>query len=156
MSDECHSTTIISAVKLYEIKALNASKDAPYESVNLSILSVTEVLVGTLTASLPPLRRLFENLLNRFFPESVLSTRGRSHMNSFVLPDYNSHKDSRRLRGGDPDCDDNSEKTILPDGGCSNTTVAQGKNGEIVRTTHVSLTVDHTKQHTNFRTEEWA
>ncbi|KAF1345610.1 hypothetical protein EJ07DRAFT_170007 [Lizonia empirigonia] len=62
--------TIISAVKLYEIKALNESADVPYESVNLSILSVTEVFVGTLTASLPPLRLLFESLLNKILPES--------------------------------------------------------------------------------------
>lgn len=69
-----YSATIISAVKLYEIKALNNSKDVPYESVNLLILLVTEVFVGTLTASLPPLRLLFENLPNKILPESATST----------------------------------------------------------------------------------
>ena len=137
---------------------MNESKDVPYESVQLSILSVTEVLVGTLTASLPPLRRLFENLLNKVFPESVMGTRGRTHMNSFVLPEYATNVNTRRMtRREDHDCDDNSsEKTILPDATGSSTHVAQGKSGEIVRTTHVSLTVDDTKPDPNSRLEDWA
>ena len=77
---------------------MNESKDIPYESVNLSIFSVSEVLVGTLTARLPPLRRLFENLLNKLLPESLASSKGRTHMNSYVLPDYSSHRETRTVQ----------------------------------------------------------
>lgn len=133
--DTGHSAALISALKLHEVRALNESKDIPYESVNLSIFSVSEVLVETLTASLPPLRRLFENLLNKLLPESLASSEGRTHMNSYVLPEYSSHRETRRPRRGDPDCDDDSEKTILQDTSGSTTQIVPGKSGEIVRTT---------------------
>lgn len=85
--DTGHSAALISVLKLYKVKALNESKGIPYESVNLSIFSVSEVLAGTLTASLPPLRRLFENLPNKVLPESLVASKGRTHMDSYVLPD---------------------------------------------------------------------
>jgi hypothetical protein len=154
--DTSHSAALISALKLYEIKALNESRDIPYESVNLSIFSVSEVLVGTLTASFPPLRKLFENLLNKVLPESLVSSKRRTHMNSYVLPDYSSHRETRRPRRGDPDCDDHSEKTILPDASASSTHIVTGKSGEIVRTTQVTLTVDDQEPESKPRREEWA
>ncbi|KAF1362268.1 hypothetical protein EJ07DRAFT_107596 [Lizonia empirigonia] len=124
--------TIISAVKLYEIKALNESADVSYESVNLSILSVTEVFVGTLTASLPPLRLLFESLLNKILPESAASIRGNSHMNKYVLSNYGSNPRTK------PGFDDGSSEQaiILPD------PQGSAKKGHILRTTHVRMTVD--------------
>ncbi|KAF3031359.1 hypothetical protein E8E12_001705 [Didymella heteroderae] len=79
-------TTVISAVKLYEIKALNETTDAAYESINLSVLSVTEVFVGTLTASLPPLRLFFEKLLDIVLAKLGLRTRDGPHTDSYVLP----------------------------------------------------------------------
>ncbi|KZM28161.1 uncharacterized protein EKO05_0005837 [Ascochyta rabiei] len=147
-------TTVISGVKLYEIKALSESKDVAYESVNLSILSVSEVLVGSLTASLPPLRRLFENFLNRILSESVMGTNRRTMGNSYVLPDYDSKTNTRRVKQEEHESDDSSEKTILPDAAGSNAHIVEGKAGEIMRTTHVSLTVDDTKPHS--RNEDWA
>lgn len=156
-SDIPHRTTTISIFKLYEIKALNESHDVSYESINLSILSVTEVLVGSLTASLPPLRRLFESISNRILPDSVLGTRGRSNMNSYVLPDYNgSALNTRRSKRGDHESDDSSERTILPDAGGSHIQIVQGKSGEIMRTTRVSLTVDNTEPKSKSRSEDWA
>ncbi|KAK7181587.1 hypothetical protein DPSP01_011409 [Paraphaeosphaeria sporulosa] len=71
-------TTSISALKLYEMKSLNASTDPTYTSVNLSIFAVSEVFVGAFTASLPPLRKTFETLLRRVLPESVLGSAARS------------------------------------------------------------------------------
>lgn len=147
-------TTVISAVKLYEIKALNASKDVPYESITLSVLSVAEVLVGALTSSLPPLRHLFETTLNKVLPESVLGARGRTNGNSYALPSYSSNLNTRRSRRGDHESDNGSEKTILQEAAGSNTQVIQGKTGEIMRTTHVSLTVDNTEPRS--RNEDWA
>ncbi|KAF3050408.1 hypothetical protein E8E11_004424 [Didymella keratinophila] len=147
-------TTAISVFKLYEVKALNESRDVSYESVNLSILSVTEVLVGSLTASLPPLRRLFENMLNRLMPNSIMVTRGRSNMNSYVLPGYNgSALNTRKSRHHESD--DSSERTILADSGAAHTQLVQGKSGDIMRTIHVSLTVDETKPKSKSR-NDWA
>lgn len=131
------------------------SHDAGYESVNLSILSVSEVLVGTLTASLPPLRRLFETTLSRIMPESVMGTKERSQaMPSYVLPEY-PYASTRQIRRDDHDCDNNSEKTILTGAAGSSTHVVQGKSGDIIRTTHLSLTMDETRP-SNHRTEDWA
>ncbi|KAJ4989716.1 hypothetical protein SVAN01_04746 [Stagonosporopsis vannaccii] len=149
-------TTIISAFKLYEIKALAESHDIGYESVNLSILSVSEVLVGTLTASLPPLRRLFENTLSKFMPDSVMGTKDRSQaMPSYVLPEY-SLKNPIQAKRDNHDCDDNSEKTILADVAGSSTYVEQGRSREILRTTHVSLSVNNIQPTSIPRTEDWA
>ena len=134
-----HSATIISAVKLYEIKALNESKDVPYASVNLSILSVTEVFVGTLTASLPPLRLLFETLLNKIHPESATSTRGRSHENSYVLPPYGMNRNTVQMKPGRESDDNSSVRTML----------------KIKKTTHVSMTVDRLP-HPNHGAEGWS
>lgn len=151
-----HSTTIISAFKLYEIKALAESQDIGCESVNLSILSVTEVLVGTLTASLPPLRRLFDTVLSRVLPESVMQTKDQSQTTpSYVLPEY-THTNTRRTRRDDHNCDDSSEKTILTDAAGSSTNVVQGKSGEILRITDVSMTLDNMKPNSKSRTEDWA
>lgn len=134
---------------------MNESRDVSYESVNLSILSVTEVLVGSLTASLPPLRRLFENMLNRLMPNSVMATRGRSNINSYVLPEYNgialNTRESRHHES-----DNSSERTILADGEATHTQVVQGKSGEIIRMTHVSLTVDEREPKPKSRNEDWA
>lgn len=149
-----YRTTTISAVKLYEIKALDESEDFTYESINLSVLSVAEVFVGALTTSLPPLRRAFENVLNRILPESVLGTDRRPNANSYRLPEYRSNHDTRRSKREDHDWDDNSEKTILSDAGGPNGHVVQGKSSDIVRTTHLSLTVDKTKP--PGRNEDWA
>ncbi|KAJ4344336.1 hypothetical protein N0V95_006127 [Ascochyta clinopodiicola] len=145
---------VISAVKLYEIRALSESKDMSYEGVNLSIFSVSEVLVGSLTASLPPLRRLFENSLNRILPESVKGTSRRTMGNSYMLPQYDSKMNTKRMKQEDHESDDSSEKTILPGAAGSNMHIGEGKSGEILRTTHVSLTVDDTKSHS--RNEHWA
>jgi hypothetical protein len=133
---------------------LDESKDVPYESINLSILSVTEVMVGTLTASLPPLRRAFENTLNRILPESVIRSSRKTMANSYVLPDYGDNLNTRRSKRDDHESDDSSEKTILQDAENPGMHVMPGKSGEIVRTTHVSLTIDNTKSHS--RNEDWA
>ena len=152
-SNSYRSATTISAVKLYEIKALSLSKDVAYESINLSILSVTEVCVGSLTTSLPPLRRLFENWLNRILPESMC-TRPRTNAHSYALPDYASNLDTRQGKQGDHVSDDSSEKTILPDAGSFDAHTAQSKSGEIKKTTHVSLTVGDAKPASE--NDDWA
>ncbi|KAF3031907.1 hypothetical protein E8E12_002200 [Didymella heteroderae] len=113
-------TTIISAIKLYEIKALNESVDVAYQSVNLSVLSVTEVFVGTLTASLPPLRLLFENLLNRARPNTTTSIHDQSKKDSYVLSNWQKPRKS---------ADNSSEDAILD----------PPPTAIIVRTTHVII-----------------
>ncbi|KAJ8115513.1 hypothetical protein OPT61_g2844 [Boeremia exigua] len=149
-------TTIIAAVKLYEIRALAQSDDASYESIHLSVLSISEVLVSTLTASLPPLRHLFERMLSRILPENVIGTKPRSRMPSYVLPEFSTHSNIRPKSRGGLDCDDNSEKTILAGNAASNTDLVQGRSGEIMRTTHVKLTIDDNNSPPEPRREEWA
>jgi hypothetical protein len=90
-------------------------------------------------------------------PNSVMATKGRSNMNSYVLPDYNgSALNTRKSRRADDDSDDSSQRTILADGRASHTHIVQGKSGEIVRTTHVSMTVDETEPNPKSRNEDWA
>lgn len=82
---------------------MKEATDVGYRSVNLSILSVTEVFVGTLTTSLPPLRRLFENLLSKLTQRE---------------PPAHSDAPSRGItkRKKEVDCDDSdSERAILED-----------------------------------------
>lgn len=76
-------------------------------------------------------------------------------MNSYVLPDYNGSALNTR-KSSHHESDDSSERTILADGGAAHTQVVQGKSGEIMRTTHVSLTVDETEPKPKSRNEDWA
>ena len=128
--NKAHSTTVISAVKLYEIKALNETTDVSYKSINLSILSVTEVFVGTLTASLPSLRLFFEKLLDIVLAKFGVRTQDGSHTDSYVLPDISSTQDPEGANKGQLPrfSDDNSEKLMLP--------------GTITRTHHIIVSVE--------------
>ncbi|KAF1929961.1 uncharacterized protein M421DRAFT_381590 [Didymella exigua CBS 183.55] len=118
-------TTTISALKLYEMKALYSSPDPTYTSLDLSIFAVSEVFVGAFTASLPPLRKTFETLLRRILPESILGSASQSRKsagkgtdnsyvmkevgNSYVLDGNTSGNQSRPKH----DLDNDSEHSIL-------------------------------------------
>ena len=75
-------------------------------------------------------------------------------MNDYILSDYVSNMNTRRMKREDPECDDNSsEKMILPDTKGSKIDNVQGRAGNIIRTTHISLTMVETKSHSNFGAE---
>lgn len=145
------STTIISALKLYEMKSLYSSPDPTYTSLNLSIFAVTEVFVGAFTASLPPLRKTFETLLRSVLPESIIGSAPRSRKsvskgtgnsyamrevgNSYVLEGNKSENKSRPKH----DLDNDSEHSIL-----EAQSSLEGKDtvGNITCTTEISVSGD--------------
>lgn len=123
---------MISAFKLYEVRALNYSSDPSYTSVNLTIYSVTEVAAGTFAACLPPLRKTFESILKKVLPESLVGT-SKNQSNNYALPAYGSQL-SRSGNKPPHESDDESETAILPDEPSEKDT-----RGGITRTTHVSI-----------------
>lgn len=131
-----HRTTIISALKLYEMKSLWSSPDPTYTSVNLSIYAIAEVFVGAFTASLPPLRKTFEDLLRRILPGTILrSSRGTGNTYELKAPiSEGSSRGSRPRR----DRDSNSEHAILPE---DQVVDDKGSDQAIVCTTDISMTV---------------
>ncbi|ORY14294.1 hypothetical protein BCR34DRAFT_237998 [Clohesyomyces aquaticus] len=140
-------TTTISALKLYEIRALNDSDDPTFTSVRLSIYSMTEVAAGIFTACLPPLRKTFENLLKRVLPESLTGTsRSRKKGSQYELHGYGSgisRPDPKPKH--DLDRDSDSEKAILPPD-------KDMKNGRerIVRTTSISVYGEQQSEHSKY------
>jgi hypothetical protein len=111
------------------MKALNTSPDATYTSINLSIFAITEVFVGAFTASLPPLRKTFEDLLRRVLPESVFGST-RDTENSYGMRGVGT-KQSIRISRARHDMDNESD-----------TTSSENSEHGIVCTTEVSLSVD--------------
>jgi hypothetical protein len=111
------------------MKELNTSPDATYTSINLSIFAVTEVFVGAFTASLPPLRKTFEDLLHKVLPESVFGST-KDTENSYGMRTVGSKRNTRVSRARH-DLDNESD-------------TASSENSEhgIVCTTEVSLSVD--------------
>lgn len=147
----CTSTTTISALKLYEMKALYSSPDPTYTSLNLSIFAVSEVFVGAFTASLPPLRKTFETLLRRVLPESIIGSASRSRKsvgkgtgnsyvmkevgNSYVLNGNVSDNKSRPKH----DLDNDSEHSILE---AQRSLEGKDNVGNITCTTEISVSGD--------------
>lgn len=84
-----------------------------------------------------------------------MASRGRSNINSYMLPDYKGSALSIR-KSRHHDSDDSSERTILAGGEATHTQIMQDKSREITRTTHVSLTVDETGPRSKSRNEDWA
>ncbi|KAH7093308.1 Alpha/Beta hydrolase protein [Paraphoma chrysanthemicola] len=126
-------TTTISALKLYEMKALNDSPDPTYTSVNLSIYAIAEVFVGVFTACLPPLRKTFDDILRRILPAGMVSSRGTS--DSYALHKLSNRstnitKESKVKHESDGD----SDYAILEETQPGN----QGSVDEILKTTEVS------------------
>jgi len=145
------STTTISALKLYEMKSLNESPDPTYSSVNLSIFAIAEVFVGAFTASLPPLRKTFENGLRKVLPTSLTGGSGKGSRQSYALQ-VSGPQVSGRSSKPKHETDDDSELGILPDEASHE---RKGSDHAIMKTTHVSVTADSksiaSRDHT-----EWA
>ncbi|KAH7082985.1 Alpha/Beta hydrolase protein [Paraphoma chrysanthemicola] len=142
-------TTTISALKLYEMKALNESPDPTYTSVNLSIYAIAEVFVGVFTACLPPLRKTFDDILRRILPAGMVSSRGTRDsyaLNKLSNRSTNVTKESKVKHESDGD----SDYAILEE----NQPGKQGSVDEILKTTEVSVTVDD-KTSQRSRGDDW-
>jgi hypothetical protein len=126
------------------MKELYSSPDPTYTSLNLSIFAISEVFVGAFTASLPPLRKTFEDLLRKIIPETLFGTssRGKSE-NSYAMNGMGSQQSSKASKPRhDPDNVSDissSEQEILQDSGSIDR--KESDNG-IVCTTEVSMSVD--------------
>jgi hypothetical protein len=104
-----------------ELSALLKTRDPTWDGVNLTIWSATELSVGILVASLPPLRKQFERILRNILPSTFNTSTKRTPGSG--IPMYNvskvATKRSTRVMGrSDIGIDDgDSERSILPDNG---------------------------------------
>jgi hypothetical protein len=112
-TDSVRRATVCSIFKTIELHALTKTKDPTWDAVNLTIWSATELSVGILIASLPPLRKVFDSIFLRILP-STLATRSKVQGS---LPLHNVSKAYSKPMGRSSTGDDgDSERDILPIG----------------------------------------
>lgn len=92
------------------MKALADTKDPSYESVNLSIFALAEVFVGAFTASLPPLRKTFENQLRKILPTTFTASKGSRQSCALENIEFKVSSKSWRTKH---ETDDDSELGIM-------------------------------------------
>ncbi|KAF2627376.1 hypothetical protein BU25DRAFT_469124, partial [Macroventuria anomochaeta] len=73
LADLCCRATVCSIFKTIELRALRKTKDPTWDGVNLTIWSATELSVGILIASLPPLRKVFDKMFRRILPLTFMT-----------------------------------------------------------------------------------
>jgi hypothetical protein len=101
---------VCSIFKTIELHALTKTQDPTWDAVNLTIWSATELSVGILIASLPPLRKVFDSLFLRILP-STLATRSKAQGS---LPLHNISKPYSKPMGRSETGDDgDSERDML-------------------------------------------
>lgn len=116
------SATICSIFKTVELRVLQKTRDPTWDGVNLTIWSATELSVGILVASLPPLRKQFEKILRRVLPSTWQTSKERTPGSRSGIPMYNVTKVSKRntkiMGRSDIGIDDgDSERSILSESG---------------------------------------
>lgn len=110
-ADWCCSATVCSIFKTVELSALKKTRDPTWDGVNLTIWSATELSVGILIASLPPLRKVFDKMFRQILP-STFMTKSKTPGS---IPLYNVSKPYSKPMGRSAIEDDtDSEKDILP------------------------------------------
>ena len=120
------------------MKELDNSKDMTYESVNLSIFATSEVFIGAFTASLPPLRKTFENTLRKVLPTSLTGGSGKGSKASYALENVGGSKSSKSWNPTH-EMDADSELGILPANEAAASRTRESDQS-IMKTTHVSVT----------------
>jgi hypothetical protein len=139
-----NSATICSIFKTIELKSITKTQDPTWDGVSLTIWSSSELSIGILIASLPPLRKAFDHLFKKILPSTLTGSGktpqygyGRStnaagnsiHMNNFQgSKAYHSRLPGESILDGD----DESDRAILDD---------DHKNAGIVKSTNVQVTV---------------
>ncbi|PSN70743.1 hypothetical protein BS50DRAFT_630818 [Corynespora cassiicola Philippines] len=119
--------TVCSIFKTIEMSALKKTRDPTWDGVNLTIWSSTELSVGILIASLPPLRKQFDKMFSHIVPSTFLSKSKTP--GSGGIPMYNISRSNTKPMGRSGIHDDaDSEQDILPgslgsDGGITKTVV---------------------------------
>ncbi|KAJ8113398.1 hypothetical protein OPT61_g4462 [Boeremia exigua] len=102
--------TVCSIFKTIELSALKKTKDPTWDGVNLTIWSATELSVGILIASLPPLRKVFDQMFRHILP-STFMTKSKTPGS---IPLYNVSKPYSKPMGRSTAGDADSEKDMLP------------------------------------------
>lgn len=104
--------TICSIFKTVELDALRKTKDPTWDGVDLTIWSATELSVGILIASLPPLRAHFDKFFRRIVPTKF--AKSQTPGNSMPLYNFSNRfsKAVHTMKGVD---DASSERHILPE-----------------------------------------
>ncbi|KAF2002174.1 hypothetical protein P154DRAFT_618904 [Amniculicola lignicola CBS 123094] len=106
--------TICSIFKTIELSALRKTRDPTWDGVNLTIWSATELSIGILIASLPPLRKQFDKMFRVILPSSF-TTKNKTPGNSIPLYNVSKHHFSKPMGRSELDRDDgSSEHQILP------------------------------------------
>ncbi|KAF1952475.1 hypothetical protein CC80DRAFT_538163 [Byssothecium circinans] len=123
------AATICSIFKTIELKTLTKTRDPTWDGTNLAIWSGSELYVGILIASLPPLRKAFDSFFRCILPSTARTTGynanggygktyggGVSASQNIKMGNFT--KDAKSMRSGHPgesvlDSDGESERAIL-------------------------------------------
>lgn len=133
-----------SIFKTIELKTITQTSDPTWDGINLAVWSSAELSIGILIASLPPLRKAFDNMFQKILPSTMTGSKtpklnygygNSTHGNHVRLDTYENNRRTRKsMHQGDSilDNDSDSERAILED--------AEGKGAGIIKTTKVSVT----------------
>jgi hypothetical protein len=131
------SATICSIFKTIDLKIITQTQDPTWDGVNLTIWSSCELSIGIIIASLPPLRKAFDDLFKKLLP-STLTNPGKPPQNGYGnstnihMSTFQSGKAYHsRLPGGSVLDDSDSDRAVLED--------EEGKAG-MIKTTKVMVT----------------
>ncbi|RYN82669.1 hypothetical protein AA0120_g9450 [Alternaria tenuissima] len=137
--------TICSIFKTIELKSITQTQDPTWDGVSLTIWSSSELSIGILIASLPPLRKAFDHIFKRILPSTITGSGktpqygyGRSTgqgANSIHMKNFQGSKAYHSRLPGESilDGDDESDRAILPDD--------EHKGPGIMKSTNVQVTV---------------
>ncbi|CAN9250474.1 unnamed protein product [Alternaria alternata] len=137
--------TICSIFKTIELKSITKTQDPTWDGVSLTIWSSSELSIGILIASLPPLRKAFDHIFKRILPSTITGSGktpqygyGRSTgqgANSIHMKNFQGSKAYHSRLPGESilDGDDESDRAILPDD--------EHKGPGIMKSTNVQVTV---------------
>ncbi|KAH8716800.1 hypothetical protein GQ44DRAFT_742393 [Phaeosphaeriaceae sp. PMI808] len=135
------SATICSIFKTIELKVLTKTSDPTWDGINLSIWSQCELSLGILVASLPPLRKAFDHVLQRILPSTLQLSQnthiyghGQSAHGNLRMSTFQSSKAYHsRFRSELPSQNDSeSDRAILKEN--------EGQGTGIMKTTQVTVT----------------
>ncbi|KAG9194045.1 hypothetical protein G6011_04080 [Alternaria panax] len=137
--------TICSIFKTIELKSITKTQDPTWDGVSLTIWSSSELSIGILIASLPPLRKAFDHIFKKILP-STISGSGKTPQygygrstgqggNSIHMKNFQGSKAYHSRIPGESilDGDDESDRAILPDD--------EHKGPGIMKSTNVQVTV---------------
>ncbi|CAN9202843.1 unnamed protein product [Alternaria alternata] len=137
--------TICSIFKTIELKSITKTQDPTWDGVSLTIWSSSELSIGILIASLPPLRKAFDHIFKKILPSTITGSGktpqygyGRSTgqgANSIHMKNFQGSKAYHSRLPGESilDGDDESDRAILPDD--------EHKGPGIMKSTNVQVTV---------------